>query len=506
MFLMITQVDVKILDMNSGFFGVPPETLMENAGRKVAEFVIEKYKPTRVTIFCGMGNNGGDGFVATRYLSKHCRCNVVTIKEPSQIKTELAKKNFERLENVNIVTYDPEDKNTIVRLLKESDVVLDAMLGIGSSGELKEPYRSCVELLNKYRENFILVSVDMPTGIGTSTHLIPDATVTFHDTKEGMNKDKCGEINIVDIGIPKEAEMYVGPGELKFYYPKSRPNSHKGDNGVVMVIGGGPYIGAPVLSALAALRTGADLVYLAVPKRVSDAVYSLFGKENDKMIRREHSFTMLNLIVKELSDRDHVVRKDLELIEELLKKMDAVVIGPGLGRDRETLDTIVDILEICGNRGISCVIDADAITAVKDEIEILKGTKTVITPHRGEFFNLTEERISNNIKKAEEIVKRWAKEINAIIVLKGNEDIISDGKKLKRNRVHHPAMTVGGTGDVLAGVIGTLLSKNIEPFMAGCIGTFVNGYAGMLAFDRYSYGLLATDVIEEIPQVLKKYL
>lgn len=141
---------------------------------------------------------------------------------------------------------------------------------------------------------------------------------------------------------------------------------------------------------------------------------------------------------------------------------------------------------------------------VGEDRKIIEGVQAVFTPHKGEFFHLTGEKLG--MEDREEKVKRWARKLNSTIVLKGEEDIISDGKRIKRNKVHHPSMTVGGTGDVLSGIIGALLSKGVSSFLAGCIGTFLNGSAGLRAFEKCSYGLLATDVIEEIPYVLKKYL
>ena len=346
------------------------------------------------------------------------------------------------------------------------------------------------------KKNFSLVSVDIPTGFGTSLSLHPDATVTFHDLKEGMNRENCGEIEVVDIGIPEEAKVYVGPGELKVYYPRNKSGSHKGDNGVVLVVGGGPYVGAPVLSALAALRTGVDLVYLATPKRVAEAVYSLNANEG---VSRKHALLLLNIIVEELSEKDRFVTEDLNLLSGLLDKVDAVVVGPGLGKHDETKEAVKKLLSLCREKNVSCVIDADAIGVVGSNREILKDLEAVVTPHRGEFIRLTGEKVPDDTEDAEKIVKEWAKKLGVTIVLKSSEDIISDGVRVKRNMVHHPAMTVGGTGDVLAGVVGGLLSKKVSPFFTGCIGTFLNGSAGLKAFEKKSYGVVATDVVEKIP-------
>ncbi|MCD6410910.1 MAG: NAD(P)H-hydrate dehydratase [Thermoplasmata archaeon] len=493
---MLSANEVKVLDINSEFFGVPTERLMENAGKAVAEVTL-KFNPKKVTVCCGIGNNGGDGFVAARYISKVCDCSIALPVSPSQIKTEIARKNFEKVRNLKIFTY----LNEIERELEESDVIVDALLGIGLRGSLKEPYRSLVKLINKSKAKKI--AVDVPTGMGTDLAVKADVTVTFHDIKEGMDKETCGEIVVADIGIPKEAEEYVGPGELKVYYPKPKTESHKGENGVLLVVGGGPYIGAPVLAAMAALRTGIDLVYLAVPRRVANAFYSLFREEEEKKWRRE---ILLNLIPVELSKEDYVDAMDINKLEEILDRTDAVIVGCGMGRRQESLEFVRNFLKKCKERDIPVVIDADAIAMVGSDKSMIEGLRAVITPHRGEFLKLTGERLPSDVKEMQDVVKKWAEKLNATIVLKGKEDIITDGKRIKRNKIHNPAMTVGGTGDVLAGIIGALLSKKVDPFIAGCMGVFINGSAGNLAFEKYSYGLLATDLIEEIPNVLRANL
>jgi NAD(P)H-hydrate epimerase len=152
------------------------------------------------------------------------------------------------------------------------------------------------------------------------------------------------------------------------------------------------------------------------------------------------------------------------------------------------------------------VIDADAIKAIADNIDLIKNSTTVVTPHNEEFRILTGEKLPEDINKRIKIIEKWARELGISIFLKGFIDILSNGSKTKLNLIHNEAMTVGGTGDVLSGVIGALLSKNIDPFKAIRIAAFLNGEAGNIVFNKKSYGLLATDIIEEIPSVLNKYL
>jgi len=483
---MITEAEIKVLDRNSEYFGVPTLHLMENAGKGVADFVRNTVKNTKknILILCGTGNNGGDGFVAARYLTQYYK--VTVFLAGTEIKTEIAQKNYQKLQTYEVKIYtSPRDLDT---LLLENDILIDALLGTGLAGELKEPYATIVKKINAVKKKMI-VAVDVPTGLGTTDSIPPEYTVTFHDIKEGMNKKNSGNIQVVDIGIPQEAITYVGPGELSVYYPRPAKKSHKGDNGIVLIIGGGPYIGAPALCGLAALRTGVDLVYIATPKRSWESVAAFSP----------------NFIVKDLHD-DMLTKNDIPSIEELLSKSTAVVLGPGLGTAKETEEAIIPLVRRIIAEKKPLVLDADAIRPVGVNLPLIKNSTTVVTPHVGEFKKLTGITLSQDVDTRINAVKEWAEKIGITIFLKGYIDVLSDGTNVKQNKVHNEAMTVGGTGDVLAGIIGALLSKGVKPFDAVRIAAFLNGEAGNEAFQKKSYGLIATDIVDEIPTVLKKYL
>jgi NAD(P)H-hydrate epimerase len=483
---MISEAEIKVLDRNSEYFGVPTLHLMENAGKCIADFMRNTVKNTKknILILCGTGNNGGDGFVAARYLTQYYK--VAVFLAGTEIKTEIAQKNFQKLQTYEVKIYtSPRDLDA---LLVENDILIDALLGTGLTGELKEPYVTIVKKINATKKKMI-VSVDVPTGLGTIHSITPEYTVTFHDIKEGMNEKNSGNIQVVDIGIPQEAITYVGPGELSVYYPRPAKKSHKGDNGIVLIIGGGPYIGAPALCGLAALRTGVDLVYIATPKRSWESVAAFSP----------------NFIVKDLHD-DMLTKNDIPSIEDLLRKSTAVVLGPGLGAAKETEEAIIPLVRRIIAEKKPLVLDADAIRPVGENLPLIKNSTTVVTPHVGEFKKLTGITLSQDVDTRINAVKEWAEKIGITIFLKGYIDVLSDGTNIKQNKVHNEAMTVGGTGDVLAGIIGALLSKGVKPFNAVRIAAFLNGEAGNEAFQKKSYGLIATDIVDEIPTVLKKYL
>ena len=505
---MITGREIKVLDKNSEYYGVPNSRLMENAGKGVADYIVKKLKPKdkEILVICGTGNNGGDGFVAARHLAKKYNVAVFLTGKERDIKTDISKNNFQKLKKHNIKIYDIDSLKKIDESLLEKHVLIDALLGIGLTGKLREPYYAIVKKINNLHDKKI-ISVDIPTGFGTNTAITPDATITFHDIKNGMNKKNSGDIKIVDIGIPHKAAEYIGPGELSVYYPRSKKESHKGDNGKVLVVGGGPYIGAPALAGLAALRTGADLVYIATPRRPASAITSFSPLViKPKRLAKDIAAVSPNLIVKELTHEEKLILDDVKIVDKFIKKIDTVVIGPGLGSDKSTKQAVKKIIIKSITDKKSILIDADAVQVVGTNPSIIKNSQTVITPHAGEFKELTGIKLSNNLNERKKNVEKWAKKIGITILLKGPIDVISNGVDTKLNDTHNPGMTVGGTGDVLSGITGALLSKGVEPFNAARASAFINGAAGNATFKKRSYGLIATDIIEEIPRVLKKYL
>ena len=480
----ITADEVKVLDGNAAFLGVPTSRLMENAGYAVAEAIRKRYKllGKKVAVLCGPGNNGGDGFVAARHLLQYCQVQVCLVKPPEEIRTDIARANYEKVKRLAMAIHDIQSLKSV---LKDADIIIDAILGVGSAGDIKEPYRSWIAEIN--RMDKIVVSVDVPSGLGGTVRIEPDMTVTFHTVKDGMDKKNSGEIIVADIGIPKEAEAYTGPGDLIFY-PVPSAESHKGDNGRVLVVGGGLYTGAPTLAGMAAYRTGVDLVRIATPRNNRTVIASFSP----------------NLIVQGLSADERLVVEDVPIILSHLKNSDALIIGPGLGTAPDTKKAVLQLIQKCEK---PMLIDADAITAVAEKPATLKGKTGVITPHIGEFAVLTGKKLDGeDLAKKMKYVSAVARDMKFTILLKGNIDVISDGASTKLNRTGNPSMTVGGTGDVLSGIVGGLLAKGVSPFNAARMGAFMNGYAGDLAFKDKSWGLLATDVVEEIPEVLREFI
>lgn len=455
---MISPLDSRILDRNSESLGISVESLMDNAGRELAK-AVDTYAEGRILFVCGSGNNGGDGYAASEYLTKDA--DYCYFREP---KSELCVK---KSKDLLIFRYSPE-------LLKEYDTIVDCVLGTGTEGGLREPYREYIDHLNSLHKK--IISCDVPTGFGSGRNVIADVTVTFHDMKDGMNEKDCGKIVVCDIGIPKDAELIVNKGDF-LRYPIPESNSHKGQNGRLVIVGGGPYVGAPACSGMAAIRTGADLVTILTPKRSFLPIASMSA----------------SYIVKELSS-EHLCMEDVQTIMDACDSADSILIGPGIGRHPESVEAVRAIVQAIG---IPIVIDADGISNIAEWVSPREGM--VFTPHGKELA-----RLIGKVDPTDEDVQSFCN--GAVILRKGETDRIYDGKRLRQNRTGCAGMTVGGTGDVLAGIVAGLLSKGMSTFDAACLGAHICGLAGEMAFEEHSFGMNAEDVISHIGHVLKEGL
>ncbi|MEM2812540.1 MAG: NAD(P)H-hydrate epimerase, partial [Candidatus Bathyarchaeia archaeon] len=352
----ITTRDMRALDINAEYFGISRLQLMENAGRGVAEEVALRAKrgDEKIAVFCGLGGNGGDGFVAARHLvGMGFRVDVILAGRGSDIINDEARKNWEALKSlrrsINIIeVYD----STLIPDVK-ADIVIDALLGIGLERPPRPPISILIRRINEmdsYR-----VAVDIPSGINSDTgEALGEAvkahlTVTFHKAKPGLLKAKeyVGELVVKSIGIPEEIETFAGPGDVLMVIKPRPPEAHKGDFGRLLVIGGSEtFSGAPTLTALAALRAGVDLVYIATPRETAYAISSISP----------------DLITIKL-EGDYLSTRNLSVIRGYMERATAIVIGPGLGLHKETQEAVGKIIEEAEGRGIPILLDADGLKA-----------------------------------------------------------------------------------------------------------------------------------------------
>lgn len=505
-----------VTDYNCEYLGLSRLCLMESAGKSLAEEVgkIAVYtfaKPVKVVIFTGSGGNGGDGFVAARYLlNRGYDVDIYMLKE--NIRSDDAKTNLEILENMkprlsrlniyNLRTLEDINSCEVAQKRDSEFVIVDGLLGTGIKGKLQTNIKRAIEIINESKG--VTISVDVPSGMDPLTGevsdlaVVPDYTISFHKIKTGVrdaDEELVGGLVTADIGIPFEAEYFVNYGD--FLRLKNRnPNSHKGNNGRLLVVGGSKdYSGAPAIAGMAAIGAGADLVYVASPENAADAIKS----------------TSPDLIVKSL-EGDKLSLNHLDEILDLSENVDAVLIGPGSGIDDET-SKLFNVLVTKIKKPI--VLDADSLKQV--ELSLIKNREDMIlTPHIFEFksFFKTDDDLrldidSYDFSEVDEnitLFQKISRQIKGTVVVKGKYDLILSGSKFKINKSGNAGMTVGGTGDALAGISASLLSQGLSSFDSASLATFINGLAGDEAFDVKGNGFSATDLVSYIGSVIKNGL
>jgi hydroxyethylthiazole kinase-like uncharacterized protein yjeF len=488
----ITSREMRALEMNAEYFGVSRHLLMENAGHNIALEISSRFRPNKsVAIFCGLGGNGGDGFVAARHLSSiGFKVTIVLAGKAKEISDKAALENWAALQFLKetIPVHEVYDSSIIPEISVE--IVIDALLGTGTKGKLRPPILQLVKKINA--TDAFRVAVDVPTGIDADTGGVlgeavkANLTITFHRTKKGLEKAEkyAGELIVKDIGLPKEFERFAGPGDV-LLVTRSRPSeSHKGDFGRLLIVGGSEtFSGAPTLVALGAMRTGVDLAYVAAPERTAHAISSMSP----------------DLITVKLAG-EHLSLGNVAELKAYVEKADAVVLGPGLGLHPETVNAVKALVKLVEGYGKPLLLDADGLKIFAGFKRRLK-VPLVLTPHAGEYAILTGKKLPEDLNGKVADVKKTAKQLEAVVLLKGAVDIISDGDRYKLNVTGNPGMTVGGTGDVLSGIVGALLTHKCDAFEATVAGAFVNGAAGDFVLEEKGYHMVASDLIEWIPRV-----
>ena len=497
-----------VTDANCEYLGLSRLCLMESAGKSLGEeiakiAVFSFAKPVKIVMFTGSGGNGGDAFVAARYLlNRGYDVDIYMLKD--NIHSSEAKTNLDVLLNMKPRLSRLTIHNlTNVGNFKLEDVefiIVDGILGTGIKGNLQENIKKAIELINESKG--LKISIDVPSGMDPLTGsvddiaVVPDYTISFHKIKTGVrdaDEEIVGGLVTADIGIPLEAEYFINYGD--FLRLKNRSNSsHKGNNGSILIIGGSKdYHGAPAISGMAAFGAGVDLVYVATPQAASIPIKSASP----------------NLIVKSL-EGDYLNLNHLDEILKLADKVDSVLIGPGSSINDET-SKLFNILVSKIKKPI--VLDADALKQV--DISLIKNKKNIIlTPHLAEFnkfFNADLKldldsydfnKVDNNISEFQKVTKS----IKGTVVVKGKNDLILSSSKFRINRSGNAGMTVGGTGDALAGIITALSSQGLNTFDSACLGVFINGLAGDKAYENYGNGFSASNLVSFIGNVIKNGL
>ncbi len=474
--------------------GIPGLELMERAGSGLAELVAGLASEGRIAIVCGKGNNGGDGFVAARVLRERGREILVLTLAPLDELRGDARTNAERLPGPAPEPFSPD-------ALTGSSAIVDAILGTGFSGEPRDPAAGAIEAINASANK--VIACDMPSGVDGSTGEIAGvaisahATATFHAAKPGLwiapGKGHAGEVSVIDIGIPAggPADPKIGliGNRVTDGVPRRGRDSTKFAAGSVLVCGGSTGLtGAPCLASEAAMRAGAGYVTACVPASLNP-------------IFESRLLEVMTAPVPDLSGA--LIPAAADEVLERSQRVEALVLGPGLGRGEETFEFARAVAK---RAEVPLLLDADGLNAHAGELEALaaRGAATVITPHAGELGRLLGEDSDSVQAHRLDAARRAARAADAIVVLKGDDTLVAatDGR-VAVSRGGASALATAGTGDVLSGMIAALLAKRMDPFHAACAGVFVHAAAGRLAAQEIgTEGVIARDVIEALPRAL----
>jgi ADP-dependent NAD(P)H-hydrate dehydratase / NAD(P)H-hydrate epimerase len=472
--------------------GIPSLDLMERAGEGLADVVAQRAPAGRIAIVCGKGNNGGDGLVAARLLRQAGReVEVLAVWPPQWLQGDAAEQ-LRRLPGPEPVPFEPDR-------LGRAHAIVDALLGTGSSGAPRDPAAAVIEAMEAAKAP--VVAADVPSGVDASTGEVAGAavhavaTATFHTAKPGLwvhpGKAHAGEVRVVDIGIPRGAPAkpetgLIDPGVLRGV-PHRDATSTKFSSGNVFVIGGSTGLtGAPAMAALAAMRSGAGYVTVAAPASLEPTF----------------SVLLLEAMMVGLPEQDGALMPEAaEPALKALRRADAVVLGPGLGRSPGAQAFAREMFE---RIDVPLVIDADGLNALAGcfpEDLPQRRWPTVLTPHAGELGRLLDVESGEIGRVRLEYAREAAAKSRAFVVLKGDDTIVAAPTgRVAISRGGAPALATAGTGDVLSGMIATMLAKRLAPAQAACTAVHAHVRAGRLAAAPHGPdGVIASDVIQQLP-------
>ena len=467
--------EVSVFDRNAIALGIDEWELMNSAANELVKEITKSSIGKDVLFICGPGNNGGDGFVASKRLLQ-LGWNVGILASHEYSKTKISSKARSEIDDKIIHVWPKVPDH-------EYSLIIDCLLGAGSSGygiPLRSPINEIVSWIKS--KSIPILSCDIPTGLGGKNALIPVKTLTFHSSKKFLNSSEVGEIIVAPLPWPREVED-CGIGDI-LRYPKISKNARKGDRGRCLVIGGGPYHGAPILAGMAAARSGCDLVSVAMPTNASNRV----NWPN-------------SLIPIQLPDSDFLTNSSYDKIVDyiLSNSIDSVVIGPGLGKNENTIDTCRKLLNFVANNKIQTVVDADAISALPPETWP-DGMLGVATPHKSEAKGwlsdtTASQALSNTVEE------------EAVIIVTGPVDELTGPEgRYCYAKGGNPRMAVGGTGDLLAGLIGGLMAQGMKPWPAARLGCSLLREAGTKESENSGPGMIADDIIPQIARTITEWL
>jgi ADP-dependent NAD(P)H-hydrate dehydratase / NAD(P)H-hydrate epimerase len=505
----VTAAEMRAIDCaTSERFGVPSLTLMENAGSAVAEHVLAHYSAARkIVVFCGKGNNGGDGFVAARHLHQEGRTvQVILLSDRVDLRGDAAVM-FEKLPMPAIVAHSSEDLNgEQVRLALPADVYLDAILGTGFKPPVSGLYAEAIAFLNA--SHVPVVAVDIPSGadadaMGPQQGIVAraDLIVTFTAPRLAhvFSSLTSGPTCVAEIGSPQEA--IVSSLQLNVIAPRDfapligpRPaDSNKGKYGHVLLVGGSRgKAGSVAMAGMAALRTGAGLATVATAESVLATVAGF------------HPELMTEPLAE--SAEGTIAANSIERIETLIKGKSVLAVGPGISQFAETSE-LVRVLVAKVSAPI--VLDADGLNAFEGRTNELsgKGRLLVITPHPGEMARLVGSSISDVQRDRLGVARKFAREHELIVVLKGHRTLVVEPNgEAWVNTTGNPGMSTGGTGDILSGMVAAMIAQHPKDAMpAVCAAVHLHGLAGDVMRESVGeHSMVATDLLRGLPEAFRR--
>ncbi|MFP3899127.1 MAG: NAD(P)H-hydrate dehydratase [Dehalococcoidia bacterium] len=487
-------------------FGISQDLLMENAGQAVYFVMLQELgiRNNRFVMFCGGGNNGGDGLVVARKVrSSGGEVKVLLLDDPSKFEGA-ARTNLEIASRSGVEISRVESVDSVASEVLHSDAIVDAIFGTGLVREVGGLHKDAIQLINE-RQGTVF-SVDIPSGINGDTGQVmgtavkADYTVTFGLPKPGNllypGYDHCGKLYVSHISFPPTLydldSIKVAlndPVEL----PPRASDAHKGSCGKALFIAGSSgYLGAPYFSALSFLKAGGGVSYLATPGPISP----FLANRGSEIVFLPQKETPSGSIAQE--NRDELL--------QFSQTVDLVVLGPGVSLARETQELVLDLVPAVNK---PLLVDGDGITAIAQDMGRIRERRapTILTPHPGEMARVTGMGVSDIGKSKIDVLQRTAGELNAIIVLKGAHSLIGypDGTVFI-NVSGNPGMATAGSGDVLTGAIAAMYGLGLTLEEAVRTGVFVHGFSGDLAaLDKGEDGITAQDILDYLPEAMKLY-
>lgn len=490
-------------------YGIPGIILMENAGIKLYRHIIERCGQNgRVCVICGKGNNGGDCYAASRHLCLNgCDVAVFSACDEADLRGD-ALINYRIAKNMGIDIKSAVGERGIEEFASaasDCDILVDGLFGTGIAGELTGTYRRIVETINEYAP--YVISADMPSGLDPDTGRImgvcvnADITVAFSLPKMGFylypGASCTGKVVVEDISIPP---ALTGSGDIDVdlvekddiakLFPRRSGDANKGTFGRALIIAGSKHMmGAAAMCTMSALRSGAGIVEAAVPSSIQQRV----------------SLAAVEAIVCGLDDEGGMFScRCGDKITEMLKGSTSFAFGPGIAQGGDLFKLLQRVIEEADVPG---VIDADGLNLLSCDTEILKKAKStmVLTPHPGEMARLLQTDTAYVQNDRIGCARGFAKKYGVVLVLKGADTVISspDGR-IFINSTGNPGMAKGGSGDVLTGMIVSLMAQGIKPLEAAKAGVYLHGLAGdMASSDMGEYGMKAGDIIEHVPAAIR---